>query len=784
MSDLITQQSREVAINTPLGEDALLIQSMSGSEQMGRLFSYNVSLLSEKEEIKIDDIIGQNVTIRLEVSEDVTRYFNGCVSRFVELPTADNKSHYQATIVPWMWFLTKSADCRIFQEMNVPDIIQKVFNDRGFSDFKLNLHETYRSWDYCVQYRETDFNFVSRLMEHEGIYYYFEHEDGKHTCVLSDAPNSHEPCSGFETIKYRSTEEKVENIDSIGEWIIEKQVNSGSYVHRDFDFEKPKGTPESRLDSPKSHSGADFEIFDYPGVYVETSDGDQLAKVRLNELQVDHEIFRGKSLIRNIVLGGKFTLEEHPKSDQNRGYVVASMQHQITSALAVAESRSGEPVYKCSFSVVPDDVTYKSQRTTPRPQIVGPQTAFVTGPSGDDKIYTDKHGRIKVQFHWDRDGEFNENSSCWIRVSQGSAGKGWGAFTLPRIGQEVIVEFLEGDPDRPIVTGRIYNGENKPPYPLPDNKTISTTKSSSNPGGAGFNEIRFEDKQDEEQIFIHGQKNQDIRILNDVFEWVGNDTHLVVVNDQKEDVQNNRSETVAADHMEKIGKDRHLKVAGKEAKGVDGSLSLTVKGDVAEVFKGNHSEATTGDYFVKAKGIVLEASMGITLKCGGNSVVINSSGVTVKGSIVTIDGGMTKINSGPGAPPTPGKAGTAVAPTDPEDPEEADKADPGKVAEIKAKQKMERTGKYSGISAAPFKLEEDDPEEDKDDEEKKSWIEIELKDEEDNPIPGEKYEIEIPDGRKAKGTLDENGYARVEGFEEGECKVTFPNLDKDAWEKE
>jgi type VI secretion system secreted protein VgrG len=344
---------------------------------------------------------------------------------------------------------------------------------------------------------------------------------------------------------------------------------------------------------------------------------------------------------------------------------------------------------------------------------------------------------------------------------------------IPRIGQEVIVEFLEGDPDQPIITGRVYNAQAMPPYDLPDNKTMSTLKSDSSKGSGGFNEIRFEDKKGDEQIFIHAEKNIDIRVKNDRFETVSNNRHLHVEKDKFEHVDNNRDEKVDADHKEEIGKDRHLKVVGKEAKEVGGSQSLTVKGDVIEVFKANHSEQTTQNYYLKAMGVVIEAMQGITLKCGGSSVVLDPASVTVKGGMVTIDGGMTKINSGPGSPPTAGQAGSAVAPAAITAALDADKADPGEVTEVKAKQLQTKTGKYGSTPVKPHKP----------DEEKKSWIEIEMVDEDNKPVPGEAYKITLPDGSVAEGTLDGNGFARINGTDQGNCQITFPELDKEAWEK-
>jgi type VI secretion system secreted protein VgrG len=312
----------------------------------------------------------------------------------------------------------------------------------------------------------------------------------------------------------------------------------------------------------------------------------------------------------------------------------------------------------------------------------------------------------------------------------------------------------------------------RPPYKLPGHKTVSGLKSDSTKGGNGFNEIRFEDKKGEEQIFIHGEKNLDIRIKNDAFETIGNNRHIVVKKDEFDHVENNRHEIVDADHIEQIGKDRHLNVTGKEAKQVGGSLSLTVKGDVIEVFNGDHSERTSQNLYLKGFGVVIESMTGLTLKCGGNSVVIDSAGVTIKGGVLVLDGDMVNINSGPGSSPASGQAGSAVTPTDPKAAEEADQADPGEVEELKMQQIQEQSGKYGSAEVKPYKP---DPE-------KKSWIEIKLVDEEGDPVPGEPYSITLPDGQTvAAGTLDEKGFARIEGIDPGTCQITFPQRDTEAW---
>jgi type VI secretion system secreted protein VgrG len=773
-----TQQHRQVAVETPLGEDVLLLVGMWGSEQLGRPFEFQLDLASENPQIKFSDIVGQNVTVRLEQSEGSMRYFNGFVNRFTQVSSGGDGTRYSATMVPWLWFLTRTADCRIFQAMAVPDIVKQVFRDAGFSDFEDALTQTYRTWEYCVQYRETAFQFVSRLMEQEGIYYFFRHENGRHVLVLSDSPSAHKPCPGSEKISCQFSGAPVADQEYISQWVVETRIQPGSFSLNAFDFKNTKKDLHARAQIPREHHGADFDVFDYSVDYTEAQDGETYARRRIEELHSQYEVATATSNARGIHTGGTFTLADHSRKDQNREWLITGASYTISQSEFSSGESGGECTYSCALTAIGSTDPFRPARVTPKPTIPGLQTALVVGTSGEE-VYTDEYGRIKVQFHWDRYGKADENSSCWIRVAQVWAGRQWGAIYTPRVGQEVIVEFLDGDPDHPIITGRLYNGQAMPPYGLPANKTISTLKSSSTKGGGGFNEIRFEDKKGEEQVFIHAEKNLDIRVKNDRFETVSNDRHLHVEKDKFEHVDNNRHEQVDADHKEEIGKDRHLKVIGKEAKEVGGSLSLTVKGDVIEAFKANHSEQTAQNLYLKAMGIVIEGMQGITLKCGGNSVVLDPVGVTLSGSMVTLDGKMTMINSGPGSPPASGQAGNAVAPAAITAALDADKADPGEVAEIKAEQIQTKKGKYGSTPIKPHKP----PETKEEKEQKNSWIEIELVGEDDSPIPGETYRIALPDGSVVEGTLDDKGLARVEGIDPGTCQITFPNLDQEAWQK-
>jgi type VI secretion system secreted protein VgrG len=631
-----TQAERNVAIATALGDDVLLVKSVSITESLGRLFQIEADLASETGSVNFDDILGKNATIRVELPNQKTRYFNGTVSRFVQTRMEGRNAHYRATLVPWLWFLTRTADCRIFQAMKVPDIVKQVFRDHGFTDFRDALTGSYLTWDFCVQYRETDFNFVSRLMEQEGIYYFFEHDNGKHTLVLADDKSAHKPFPDYATVNYRAEATGIRDEEYISDWVLQMEVQTGVYSLNDFNFTTPKSSLLAKSQVSQAHAQSNFEIYDYPGEYDAQGEGQSLySKLRIQEHQAQHEVGQGHGNARGLATGSTFTLGDFPRTDQNRDYLITETNIHITGDAYEGRGGGGGEFYTCAFTAIPSDVPYRSPRVTPKPLIQGPQTAIVVGPSGDE-IYTDQYGRVKLQFHWDRYGKSDENSSCWVRVSNAWAGKQWGAIYIPRIGHEVIVEFLEGDPDQPIITGRVYNAVAMPPYALPAEMTKSTVKTNSSKGGQGFNEIRFEDKKGSEEIFVHGEKDQNIRIKNDCLEWIGNNRHLVVIQDQLEHVENNRNETVDNDHKELIGNDRNLSVAGKEAVAIAGSKSLTVTGDVIEVFKGNHSEQVTSDYYLKADNIVIEGMTNVTIKVGSSFIAIEAGGISI-GTSGTID---------------------------------------------------------------------------------------------------------------------------------------------------
>jgi len=581
------QADRLFEVKSPLGKDALLFHAMSASERLSHPFEFDLELLSKDHDIELDDVVGQLITVRLDLpAERKTRYFNGYVSQFSYEGGVREFSQYHATLRPWFWLLTRKADCRIFQEKKVPEIIEQIFQDNGFSDFEERLSGEYRTWEYCVQYRESDFNFVSRLMEQEGIYYYFRHEDGKHTMILSDSVSAHDPIPGFEEVPYfPPVEGGHRERDHLSSWSVRKQVQPGKYSLRDFDFEKPSADLETRSNNPLDHAQKDFEVYDYPGEYVEAGEGETYARIRLEELQSQHERVSGSGNAAGLFAGGLFKLAGYPRDDQNREYLVVSAVVELSSEAYLAGMRGGDSACHCSIAALDSKTPYRAPRRTQKPVVQGPQTAIVVGPSGEE-IFTDKYGRVKVQFHWDREGKDDENSSCWIRVSYPWAGKNWGAAHIPRLGQEVIVDSLEGDPDRPIITGRVYNAESTVPYSLPDNMTQSGIKSRSSKGGSGdnFNEIRFEDKKGEEQVYIHAEKNQDNIVENDETtnvghdrtEDVGNDEKITIGHDRTEDVGNDESITIGNNRTENVGNDESITIGNNRTENVGKDESITI----------------------------------------------------------------------------------------------------------------------------------------------------------------------------------------------------------------
>jgi type VI secretion system secreted protein VgrG len=628
-------------LTTPLGPDKLLLKGFRGSEGISRLFHFELDLLSEDPSIDFTQIIGKSVTIAVTQADGTPRYFNGIISRFGQGGADETFTSYHAEMVPWLWLLTRTADCRIFQNMKIPDIIKQVFTGLGFNDFADSLKSPYEPREYCVQYRETDFNFVSRLMEEYGIFYFFQHTQGKHTLVLGDDPSANANCPGQSQFRFYFETRAVLDEDVVNGWQAEQELRTGKCTLTDYNFETPSSdllSSTSTIDSVGGNS--QYDTYDYPGNYLTKSDGASLTKIRMQEEESVHVVIHGTSDARSMVSGYKFTLTEHYREDMNTSYLLTDIGHSAQTTGFGSRRGAAEEHYSNSFKCIPASVPFRPLRLTPRPTIRGPQPAVVVGPAGNE-IYTDQYGRVKVQFFWDRLGNNDENSSCWIRVSQFWAGKAWGAIFLPRIGQEVMVDFLEGDPDQPLVSGRVYNAEQTVPYSLPDEQTKSTIKTRSSQGGGtdNFNEIRFEDKMGEEELFIHAEK--------DMVREVENDDSLKVGNDQTINIQNNRTETVAQGNESitiqtgnrsvevQQGNDDHKVDMGNR------SVEISMGNDTLDISMGNQ---TTN---VDLGSISTTAMQSITLTVGANSITIDQTGVTINGIMVNINGTAMISSSAP-----------------------------------------------------------------------------------------------------------------------------------------
>lgn len=610
MSDL-TQDQRSIAIKTPLADNELLLTAFEGTEYISDLFEFQIDVLSTNHGIKPEALVGKTVTITIK--NKIKRIFNGYISRFAygEIK-ADNLRKYQLTMVPWLWFLSKTNNNRIFQNQTTKDIVSKVFQDAGFNDFDFKAGGNATKRDYCVQYNESDLNFVSRLLEEDGISYFFTHEQDKHTLMLVDEKNAYQECSETNLQYSKGNQPNTQ----INRWEHVYEFRKGKWSINDYDYSNPaKPQLQTTSSTSKFANAKSYEHYEY-SPYYDFSGIKDLTKKRIEAEEATLNIVEGSSDCSSFYAGGKFKLAKHAVSSELGSYIITAVHHRASDDSYLA-GRDSKSEYGNEFSCIPDDVYYRPQIIHNKPVMRGPQSAIVVGASGEE-IYVDSEGRIKVQFHWDRDGKSDDKSTCYIRVMQPWAGAGWGTSFIPRIGMEVVVEFFDGDPDRPIITGAVYNGDNKPPY---DSKTQSGIKTNSSKGGGGWNELRFDDLKDSEEIFMQAQK--DYRRL------VKNDEEADIQANQKQVIKNDRSVTVS-DGNETIdiqSGDRTLNV--KKTNSVDA--------DKIEVTGKTSIELKVGGSSVKI------SSSSIELKIGGSSVKLDSASVQVKSTKVEINGTMAEV---------------------------------------------------------------------------------------------------------------------------------------------
>ena len=671
------QTPRPLTATTPLGDD-LLIVGFGGHEAISQLFDFRLDFLAENEAvIRFEALLGQAVSVHLRLVDGRVRHFSGICKSVSEGSRDPNFTSYRMEVVPAFWLWSRRARCRIFQQDSVPEILKEVLEGL---DVAYDLRGAYHPRDFCVQYRETDLNFACRLMEEEGISYYFRHFESGHTMVVTDATDGYADVPGSPTIRYGGSEAGLHDEDRITSWQKTQELRSGRFTLRDHCFETPGKSLEatrSGIDSVAvgtvTHrlqvaGNAKLEIYDYPGEYAQRFDGvgpgggdrpadlDHLftdnartVALRMQQESVAALTIRGTSLCRSMISGHTFRLEGHFNADGP--YLITSVEHSAISDNAYRSAGGdGEFIYSNSFSCIPSGLPFRPRRTTPKPFVQGAQTAVVVGPAGEE-IFTDKYGRVKVQFHWDREGKLDANSSCWVRVASLWAGSGWGTIQIPRIGQEVLVGFLEGDPDRPIIVGGVYNADQMPPYELPANKTQSGLKSRSTLGAqpSNFNELRFEDKKGSEQVYIQAEKDLDTNVKNNESLTVGSNRTKSVGNDETTTIGRNRTETVGNNESITIGKDRTETVGSNE--------SVTIGKDQSIKIGGNLSESVSKDATLDVgKTLTIQAGNEMVLQCGAASIVLKKDGtiaiqgmnIDIKGSgSITLKGAMSTTSLDP-----------------------------------------------------------------------------------------------------------------------------------------
>ena len=640
----LSQQNRLFSFDSPLGPNTLLVNSFGGTEQLSEIYHFELELVSENFSIDWDQIIDRNVTVGIRWREGSGyRYFNGYINKFEPIRHQGRYAYYSAEMVPWLWYLTVTTDNLIYQEMTVVEVIEKTFQKYGFQDYDVSsLGDRHAKWINCCQYQESAFDYVSRLMEIEGIYYYFKHEQGKHTMILVDHLSAHEPCPQQSTMRleHQSGGGGYQEEDTIFSSNMTKVIRPNKYAHKDYNFLIP--SHQLYYEAPTGQfmgSNRTLEVYDYPGDIDWEKDSPDWAALRQEELELDRVQVQGNGNCRAMMPGYRFDLIQHDRPEQDLNYLITKVGHHAHEG-SFSSMDSAASTYENTFSTIPSTVQFRPKCKTETPNIGSIQTARVVGPEGEE-IYTDEYGRVKVHFHWDRTTP-NENSSCWIRVMQPIAGPGFGHIWLPRVGQEVIVQFVEGDPDRPVITGCLYNHVNHPPYTLPDNKNWSgvKTRSTKNGDATEFNELRFVDTKGDELYIMHAQNNMQITVENDTIEVVDRDRTMEVKRDQIELVDRNKNSTVKGDYSTDI----------------QGQLSLNARKDINEKAAGTFILQAGGDIHLKAGGrIVLEAANGVTFigAQGSSFIDCTQAGVTLQGPKVWVNCGLPMPAGALSATPTP-----------------------------------------------------------------------------------------------------------------------------------
>ncbi|MEX0970437.1 MAG: type VI secretion system tip protein TssI/VgrG [Paracoccaceae bacterium] len=696
----IVQKNRQVRIKGPLGPEKMVLLRAEVEEGLSQIGKADIQFLSPDHDLKLEDIVGKRLGLEIDDEDGNTRHWQGYCANAAYEGRYGGQALFRCEMRPTLYFLTLGNNCRIFQDKSALDVVKDVMRDAKLTDFEDKTTATYIPRVYTVQYRESDFDFISRLMEEEGIYYYFKHDGTKETLVLADSSSAHVKLQhGADKLEFHFKEDEYKrDQDHVYEWKSAEAVNTGKFAMTDYDFENPTSDLAAVTAIAKgSHSFKDIEFYDYPGHHLTADDGKVRTRVRTEALAAQHNRSRGKGNVRWLAAGGTFTMEKHPRSTFNKEYLVLSARHKLSietdsedkgqaqSALqseggqrgaptgdAKEDDKSTTPAIESDFSVQLKAEPYRAPKRAPVPKISGLQTAVVTGPSGEE-IYTDKHGRIKVQFHWDREGKKDENTTCFVRVMQHMSGQGWGAFHIPRIGQEVVVQFEEGNPDRPVIIGMLYNEAKKHPFEFPANMTQSGIKTNSSKGGDGFHELVFEDKKDEEFVRLQSEKDYKETIKNNAEISIG--FEKMDPGDLTEKIYNHKTtEIEEGDHtftvkkgkeVRDIATTRELTVGEDETTTIGANRTETVGGDEDVTIEGNNTVTVSGDYTLDVTGdILIKSGSKITLEVGGSTITIDSSSVSIESTSIGAAASGSFEASGDGSASLESSGTTKVSGTD------------------------------------------------------------------------------------------------------------------------
>jgi type VI secretion system secreted protein VgrG len=619
MADSLSQDQRQGKLTTPLGANALVLASFNAIEGLSELFELRVEAVSDQANLDFSSTLGLGSTIELKTQDDKSRYFHGLMTEARWAGTQEDLYIYQLVLRPWLWFLTRTSDCRIFSNMTPLTIIKQVFSDRGFSDFRDSTTGSPPTLEYCVQYRETDFNFVCRLMEEYGVYYFFEHSDGKHTLVLADGKSSHQPSPDLASVPYNPLDDAGRREQQyLGTWSFGRRAQSGVFVLEDYGYKKPSANLLAQAQNPGGYAHDSMEMFDYPYSYVDREGnnlvdqgvGEKLAKYKLEAAQSLDKRCASMGGAASLFAGTLVNLERHPDDGQNKEYLVTHCSHAFDEQAYRSGVGAGSG-YVGHYEMTPSDRQFRAPPVTRKPEIVGFQSALViSGPGGDKEIEVDKLGRILVQFYWDR----KKKPSRRVRVAQVWAGGNRGALFTPRVGDEVLVTYEEGDPDRPIVIGSVYNGTNTVPMTLPDKKVKSGILTLSSTGGNGYNMFLFDDTAGSEKVKLRSQKDLMFKALND---------------EQRD---------ILHDQTENIGNDETINVGFPSG---SGNFTLNALNKVT---------INVGPQGSPLTQLIMDTSS-ITLNVGpGGSmsqIVMNQTSISVQSTQITVTGNATVSISAP-----------------------------------------------------------------------------------------------------------------------------------------